>query len=549
MKTYNLVPVLLGFIPLSLFMGFYIYFSQNLFILDDYNMIGTPFIESMKSSSLSEKLKAVFSQQNEYRFPLLALISLIQYKLFGQLNFTYYIFLGNLIVYSICFLLLFVWRKKIKISTFLPVFYLVFPLHIFIIITWANASCQYLCALGFSIFTIFLLLNEGKIKYLAFLTAFLAAFSFGSGLLALPFAIIILATKANYRLMAIWVLYSVSIYMFYFTGYIKGDGIITFALQSIQHSVLNIPKGFLWIHGGWSDLFMNEDNPLRLKVVGFFGFITFLMSGYVIYQSFWKLKESKDYLQNAFLFFVLLLLMVVISMVAIGRAGINPEISSMVSNHRYYGFLELSLIYLYFSASLTKNTQRFITFCAMVLFFSGFYKYSIAMSERAKIVVADRANHYLNPVLGTDNHFQNFQNSIDKDLSHLGAYSFPSTDLHREWKAISVKNKIGGYLKVKQILEVNKNPFITITDDSFDQQPINYLGLNGIYFVLKSDNKTFVFSTKNMFRNFKFWNSSRNKVFTNIEKELLGSGTYKVYLCLYQNNRIQYFTTNKIIKV
>ncbi len=548
-KSNYILPVVLGMIPLGLFMTFYVYFSQNLLILDDYNMIGTPFIECIKSTSFIGKLKAVFSQQNEYRFPLLAVFSLIQYRVFGQLNFTYYVFVGNLIVYGICFLLFITWRKKIEIWSFLPVLYLVFPLHIFIIITWANASCQYLCALGYTILTIFLLLKDAEIKYWAFLTAFMASFSFGSGLLALPFGFLILGMKGNYKLMILWLLYSVGICTFYFTNYTKGDGLITFALNTIHNNPLNIPKGFFWIHGGWSDLFMNVDNPLRKVVIGLLGFITFVLSMYVIIKCFLKLLISPKHFQYAFLFFVLLLLMAVVSMIAVGRAGSNPEVNSMVSNHRYYGFLELALIYLYFSTNLTKRTQYLITVCSMVLFFSGFYKYSIEMSERAKLVASDRVNHYLNPITGTNNYFENLQNSIDKDLSNLGAFSFPSTDLHRAWQVISEKDCIEGDLKVKQIIEEKSNNLISITDYSFNQQPINYLGLNGVYFVLKSDKKTFVFPANNMFKNVKFWNASKNKVFANVDKNLLGIGTYKLYLCLYQNNKAQYFTTNKIIKV
>jgi hypothetical protein len=543
-----LTNIILAIIPLLVYAGFIIYHSNNLFILDDYTQIVLPFVDSLKANSISQFFQAMFSQQNEYRFPVLATFSLFQYFAFDKINFTYYIYYGNLSMYGIAFLVFYTYRKVYDWQKLLPIFYLLFPFQAYIIMTWACPSSQYLCALYYGIATIFFLNeNTRKMTLWAYVMAFMSVFSFGSGLISLFIGLGLLVISRRKKEALYWLIYTGILVLGYFTNY-KSQNISDTGLISFGANIWNITLGYLYLNGAWADITLHDNTTWKLVFIAIVGFFTAVATLIVMVQLLPKVIKNVASKHESFTFFVLMFVVCILLIITIGRSRATPEVNSFVSNHRYYSSLVVALIFCYFINSFSFTTRRVILIASVLMFSIGFLKYNFLMSERTKDVVTDRANHYLNPILNTDSQFQNVQNALDKDLKDLGAFSFPSIDLHQKWET-AWKSSLNGELKINQKIGNNGDGNTSIVDRSFEEISMSHLGTNGIYFVLKSDKNTYFFPTKKTYRSIKFWRKSNNEVSANIEKGLLTQGTYQLYLCLYQNKNIQYFKTDKVIQI
>ena len=85
-KLGKYLTIIFWLIPPIVFIVFVGTFAQNLIVLDDYNMIGNPFVGYLEADSFGGTIKAIFSQQNEYRFPILSSLSIIQYNFSKKLK-------------------------------------------------------------------------------------------------------------------------------------------------------------------------------------------------------------------------------------------------------------------------------------------------------------------------------------------------------------------------------------------------------------------------------------------------------------------------------
>ncbi len=537
-KLGKYLTIICWLIPPVVFFVFVGTFAQNLIVLDDYNMIGNPFIGYLKAGTFGETIKAIFSQQNEYRFPILSSLSIFQYELFGQIRFNYYPIYGNLSVLGMCALVLYVYGREQGYKKLLPIVYLMFPLHIYIIIAWANASCQYLPALGYSLLTMYLLAQENKkLRTVAFITGFFGAFSFGSGLFGILFGLLVLLIKKSYRFFFVWLAFSGLVFLIYFTDYRQtlSEG----SLSNLLYKTSDVLLGFLYVWGGWVDLFYSSATFWLNTVPMIAGVITVGLVIWVGLQALWAVVENRTNATAIFTLGAVGFILFTTAVIAISRIGDNPEYTMLVSNHRYYSFIGLGIAYGWFVNKLSTLQRKLILAGTVVVYLLSIFRFSESASDRAKLLATEKFNHYRNGLHEKHPFYADyyvFQKSIDKALEASDAYVFPATDIHKNWDSINdfslIKNQS---YSIKQ--EQTASGMYLVEENAGGRV------LNGTYYLLRSADKMYAFFPKRKVLESRnpFAVSNEFEVF--IPKIELEEGIYKLIICKYEHHVPTYLST------
>lgn len=538
-KLGRYITIIFWLIPPVVFIVFVGTFAQNLIVLDDYNMIGNPFIGYLKANTFGETIKAIFSQQNEYRFPILSSLSIFQYELFGQIRFNFYPIYGNLAVFGMCALILHVYGRNRGYKKLLPIVYLMFPLHIYIIIAWANASCQYLPALGYSLLTMYLLAQGNKkLRTVAFITGFLGAFSFGSGLFGILFGMVVLLIKKSYKFFFIWLAFSGVVFLIYFTNYRQtlSEG----SLSNLLNKPSDVFLGFLYVWGGWADLFYSSSRFWLNTVPMIAGVITVGLVIWVGIQALWVIIENHTNVTAIFTLGAIGFVLFTTAVIAISRIGDNPEYTMLVSNHRYYSFIGLGIVFGWFVDTLSFLQRRAIFAGIVVVYILSIFRFTESASDRAKLLATEKFNHYKNGLHEKHPYYADyyvFQKGIDNALKASSAYVFPAIDIHKNWDSIND-------------FSLSENQSYSIKQDQkasgmyLIEKNAGGKVLDGTYYLLRSGDKIYVYFPKRKVLNSRnpFAVSNEFEVF--IPKIDLEEGTYELIICKYEHHVPTYFSTD-----
>lgn len=543
-KLGKYLTIIFWLIPPVVFIVFVGTFAQNLIVLDDYNMIGNPFVGYLEAGSFGETIKAIFSQQNEYRFPILSSLSILQYNLFGQIRFNFYPIYGNLAVFGMCALVLYVFSRESGYKKLLPIVYLMFPLHIFIIICWANASCQYLPALCYSLITMYLLAQDNKkLRNVAFLTGFLGAFSFGSGLFGVLFGMIVLLIRKSYRFFFVWLAFSGIIFLIYFTDYKQtlSEG----SLNNLLYKTSDVILGFLYVWGGWADLFYSSSKFWLNTVPMIAGIITAGLAIWVAVKALLVIIRDKTNVTAVFTLSAIGFLLFTTAVIAISRIGDNPEYTMLVSNHRYYSFIGLGIVYGWFVNRLSSLQRRVILTGIVAVYILSIFRFTESASERAKLLATEKFNHYKNGLHEKHQYYADyyvFQKSIDKALKESSAYVFPATNIHKNWDSINdfSLNENQQY-SIKH--EQTKSGLQLIEENAGGRV------LDGTYYLLRSEGKMYVHHPKRRILDSRNPFALSNEFDVFIPKLDLEEGVYELIICKYNDNVPTYFSTDIIWNV
>ncbi|GAB4038026.1 hypothetical protein GCM10028809_55020 [Spirosoma gilvum] len=223
---YFVLVVLLA-IPVAIY---YVTIYQNAYNFpyeDDLNS-ALSFIADYHFGGLSfwGKLKLIFSQYNEHRIVFDRLIFLLDYALFGQLNFRHLILIGNLAPLLIGYLFMKVVFRGLplnqKLLYLLPVAYSLFSFQYWELSTWSMAALQNLYVIPFAMFSLYSLSRLGKGAFTAAcLGAVLATYTSGNGLFTFVAGMGVLLLMKSYQRLGLWVLVAAITIGCYFIGYIR----------------------------------------------------------------------------------------------------------------------------------------------------------------------------------------------------------------------------------------------------------------------------------------------------------------------------------------
>ena len=232
-KINNICPMRLGKYPhiyffLSLIPIFSFFFIQNKFIVnaaysDDWNAINGLVIRYFSAGdSFFDKLSLIISQNNEHREGYLSIIAIIQFWIFGNINYKLFDLLGSLSILGIFFIF---YGYLLKFNKprwiILPISFILFNFLYYQNSFWSICALQNNTILFFVLTTFYFLIDlNSKLKFiLALLFAILATFTSGNGMIIF-FAAIPMFKGSSTKFISIWAITFLMIILLYYKGYV-----------------------------------------------------------------------------------------------------------------------------------------------------------------------------------------------------------------------------------------------------------------------------------------------------------------------------------------
>ena len=243
---------------LSLIPIFSFFFIQNKFIVnaaysDDWNAINGLVIRYFSAGdSFFDKLSLIISQNNEHREGYLSIIAIIQFWIFGNINYKLFDLLGSLSILGIFFIF---YGYLLKFNKprwiILPISFILFNFLYYQNSFWSICALQNNTILFFVLTTFYFLIDlNSKLKFIvALLFAILATFTSGNGMLVF-IAAIPMFKGSSAKFISIWAinfLLIIFLYVFLFWPITKtffvylGSSLSVFNFQSMD---VLIPSSF-----------------------------------------------------------------------------------------------------------------------------------------------------------------------------------------------------------------------------------------------------------------------------------------------------------------
>lgn len=230
----------------------------NIPYTDDFNLLET--VRKLRNAdNVVEIMKVLFEQVNQHRFAFERIVMLMMLLLTGTVNIKLQIFIGNLALFGIGYLL-YLGLKKEGISWyyFIPVPYILFNLVFWENAYWGIAALQNTPLIFFAFLTAHGLAREDeKGFWIALIAALLTTFTSGSGMLAWIVGLIILAFQKRVKGLLWWGSGMAAVLLFYFFfdyTFISSQGD-----KIWDHPVFNM----LYVCAFWGNaLFLDVRHPL-----------------------------------------------------------------------------------------------------------------------------------------------------------------------------------------------------------------------------------------------------------------------------------------------
>ncbi|NND32492.1 MAG: hypothetical protein HKN76_07870 [Saprospiraceae bacterium] len=322
--------------------GLSISYSVNIPFLDDYGLV-LDFLSTFTSAhSPLEKLQILGTPVNNHLIVTYYLLILMDYEIFGEIDFQHLIFAINL-----CYLAILYVIYRIFISTgirpyyFIPVI-LLFSIPVYNLINWSSSGMHVLPVL-FALLTILAFVRESKYPFTeACIYATLAALSSGGGMLAFICAVPFLLQRKNTKEWTIWILIFSSLLFIYVHNF--GSMGHTFAAKEMITYVINllvffgtIFKPFYGDHHLWGIIF------------------GFLILGGICWTFLFRWKFLKE---NPILLAGLALALALALLTTITRSQLGLGVTTAY-RYRLYHMLPLIFLYLFLLKSRSRMDNRF----------------------------------------------------------------------------------------------------------------------------------------------------------------------------------------------
>ncbi len=199
-------------LPALLLYAVLLYVAQPVPMSDDFLAILNFSLRwQAQPTAVAKLLEMVASQHNEYKLIVLHAIVATELALTGQVHFDLLIWVGNLMLLGIAWLL---WQHSFpddrnlarRLLLFAPTAWLLFQLNYAENFDWAMCGLQTMPVLLFSLAALHLLLRPTRLALgAACLCAVLGCFSSGNGFLMAPIGVVLLSRMRRWRAVLSWV--------------------------------------------------------------------------------------------------------------------------------------------------------------------------------------------------------------------------------------------------------------------------------------------------------------------------------------------------------
>ncbi|MCF2495469.1 hypothetical protein [Dyadobacter chenhuakuii] len=222
-RVTRMVCLFLILVPVTCYTIVISFLHWNLPVYDDY-IIQFEIEQMMNKTSLPAFLDILFSQLNEHRLFYTRIIFLLNYLIQDKLSYTLLIFLGNLPLIGIWFIVA-AWQRQASMSIWISVFasWMLFQFQYHENSLWAMAALQnitihFLYLLLFSM----LVSKSRKIWWVALAVGGLMCYTSGNGFIALGIGGISLFLQRRWQDLSIWILLFFVTILTYFYQYQAG---------------------------------------------------------------------------------------------------------------------------------------------------------------------------------------------------------------------------------------------------------------------------------------------------------------------------------------
>ena len=334
---------------------------------------------SDQETTLSGKIYQLFKQHNEHRIVYDRIVTVLDYKLFGKLNYVHLMLIGNLSLVGLLAVFVAVLRRAgLTVLYALPVALLLFNLSQWENMFWGMASLQNFSVVLWVV-AAFYFLSYTRHWQLAFVAGVLATLTSGNGLMVWPIGFVLLvlhlpayATFRNRPLLRPligWGLGAVVVMGLYFTGFEKPDGI-----AYVRPGAVDLLKGWFAVVGAAAEV-LPFDAPLRssmllgavmvlatLGVVAWSLLTNWLLIGQSIQRLFSSKTASLSYqksIPSITLFFwgCAAFALGTAAVVAWARTGFGFDLL-ITSRYKMYSLTGLALLYVYGAVTLPARFAR-----------------------------------------------------------------------------------------------------------------------------------------------------------------------------------------------
>lgn len=349
---------------------------------DDYAAILDSVYKVKNAKSFYEGFEAMFSQHSEHRIVFTRLVALISTIFTSQINFRFIVFLANLAIPIIFYLLIQETSNYHKNYLYLlPIVFLTFHLQSYSNTFWAMSGLQNYWVLVWALCCVINAFDEKpKNQYLTYIFLVLAVFTSGNGIFLVPVIAFILFLQRKYK-QASWVFsIGITLAVIYFYGF-EGKAYFI-SNQSIFETLIRILKFF----GAFVGAFVFHPSLSFISVSVGWAIITFFL--YLFIQ--------KYYLKNPKLFALYGFLLLTGLVVSITRSKLGFEFAA-TSRYRINSILLMVCFYLTWIDSI--RTSKYILWAATLFLFvfnsyiNYFYFSKVTQAKQQRLADAWLWNH------------------------------------------------------------------------------------------------------------------------------------------------------------
>ncbi len=361
-----------------------LYYSVNIPQWDDYNIILGFLNDYASSGTLSAKLAVLFSPSSNYLFVILRLLAILDYTLFGTVDFSHLVFLNGILHIGIYLLLLKLSRPFLRSEyLFLPIALLIaIPTHE--VQSWA-AYTVHVAAVFFTLLTLYIFSGSSRYRIsLAFITATCSLLSAPLGFLTFLIALVPVYHQGGIRRVLIWVTAFALVILAYFFAILPLGTELTGPVES-RTPILVYLVNIIVFYGSFFKA-IYQQHHLWGVILGLG--ISILLAG--ILPKWKTLFKSKPVLTAGIL--LAILLPIVISLMR-SRHGMG---ATTTYRYRLYQCLPLVFLYLYFGAFYKKKLELLfpLIFCGSIFLYGIRMQYNISELKKAQLRQYFGVYHY-----------------------------------------------------------------------------------------------------------------------------------------------------------
>jgi len=215
-------------LPIGIFWATCIRYLSPLPVADDYDAVLLFLVHLRHMPTRGAQIAAIiFEQHNEYKLVWLNVVTALQYRLSGHVNFIVLSLLGDLQIMLLAWLL---WKSFVResvrgtcrLALFVPVALILFQTNYAETLDWPMGALQNLGVVTFALLSLWLINQPGTGAFAgACVGLTLAIAASGNGFFLYPVGLLFLWQQRRFKLMAIWTLTTVACAALYFNHYTR----------------------------------------------------------------------------------------------------------------------------------------------------------------------------------------------------------------------------------------------------------------------------------------------------------------------------------------